>query len=77
MSRVAFNPSDLTISLDPFKKDMIVLFPTPVSPIIMTAYLLTLSMGMASTPVWMSVFRRSRSIGFESLSIFRVEIKVF
>lgn len=33
LSKLGFNPSTLTINCAPLKKDIMVLFPTPVSPI--------------------------------------------
>ena len=66
LSKVGFKPSYLTTSLDPAKNDMIVLFPTPVSPITMTASEFYLSMGIASTPALIKVFSLGRSMGLES-----------
>lgn len=37
LSSVGLRPSYLTTSFDPLKYDMMVLLPTPVSPIMMTA----------------------------------------
>ena len=51
VSRTGFSPSYLTISLEPLMNDMIVLLPTPVSPIKITASLFYLSTGIASIPV--------------------------
>jgi hypothetical protein len=42
---------------------MIVLLPTPVSPIMMTAYLFYLSNGIAYIPLWINAFSSGRLIG--------------
>jgi hypothetical protein len=47
LSRVGFKPSYFTTRLFPLKKDIIVLFPTPVSPITKTDCGFSLSIGMA------------------------------
>ena len=51
---LGFSPSDLTTSLELFRKFMIVDLPTPVSPITMIASSHYSSLGMEETPILMS-----------------------
>ena len=69
LSRIALRPSNFTSKFDPFKNERIVLLPTPVSPITITAYGFTLSMGIAFIPSRISSLSFGRLIGFISVII--------